>query len=79
MYNPNVKLVDLYKDGVWKCKIEYKKVLSSQQENNHQNSSWQLVGAKFDYENNPGSEVVQELQFAQLPTTVTNEMTRIDI
>ena len=50
MYNPNVKLVDLYKDGVWKCKVEYKKVLSSQQTNNHQDSSWELVGSKFDYE-----------------------------
>ena len=26
MYDPNVKLVDLYKDGVWKCKVAYKKV-----------------------------------------------------
>ena len=79
MYNPNVKLVDLYKDGVWKCKIEYKRTLSSQQTNNHQDSSWQLIGAKFDYENNPGELLVEELQFTQLPNTVTNDMTRIDI
>jgi len=78
MYNPNVKLVDLYKDGVWKCKVEYKKTIAPQ-EQDHLGYSWILVGAKFDYEDNPGVEEVEKLQFSQLPNTVTNDMTRIDI
>ena len=79
MYDPNVKLVDLYKDGVWKCKVAYTKVISTQDQNNHQDYSWQLNLARFDYDNNPGNAEVAELQFASLPNAITDSMTRIDI
>ena len=75
MYDPYVKLVDVYKDGVWKCKVEYKKVLASQTEGEH----WKLNGARFDYENNPGSSEVQQFQFTGYPDTVEDSLTRIDI
>ena len=65
MHDPNVKLVDLYKDGVWKCKVAYTKVISTQEQNDHQDHSWQLNLA--------------ELQFASLPNAITDSMTRIDI
>ena len=42
MHDPNVKLVDLYKNGVWKCKVAYTKVISTQEQNDHQDHSWQL-------------------------------------
>ena len=79
MHDPNVKLVDLYKDGVWKCKVAYTKVISTQEQNDHQDHSWQLNLARFDYDNNPGSAEVAELHFASLPNAITDSMTRIDI
>lgn len=79
MYNPNVKLVDVYKDGVWGCKVEYHKAFSTQDVNNHQNFSWEYAGIYFDMDNNPGVALVQQLQFSSFPSIVPDDMTRIDL
>ena len=79
MHNPYIKTVDVYKDGVWKCKVEYEKVKSGQGENNWQDTTWQLIGARFDYDNNPGVSEVREFQFASFPSTVEDSLTRLDL
>lgn len=78
MYNPNVKLVDLYRGGVLKGKLEYKKTIS-QQEQDHIGYTWTFVGVKFSYESNPGPEEIAFLQFLTYPETVGDNLTRIDI
>ena len=50
MHDPNVKLVDLYKNGVWKCKVAYTKVISKKEQNVKQDHYWQLNLARIDYD-----------------------------
>lgn len=76
-FDPNLKLVDLYVNGIWKCKLAYEIAYGSQQDGHK--PMWKLSGVRFDYHKNPGPDDVSELQFKKYPQTIDDSVEKIDL
>tara|TARA_B100000902_G_C27218101_1_gene868132 strand:+ start:1046 stop:1300 length:255 start_codon:yes stop_codon:yes gene_type:complete len=82
-YDPNIKLVDLYKSSEWICKLEYKFVIDAQTSDTtgyDGSGTWQYVGPKFDYNNRPSDDKVGEVQLQwSIPPTISASATKVQL
>jgi len=79
VYDPNVRYVDLYVNGVWKALIHLEKKISGQQDN-HSSYVWEVIGLKWSYDKRPPDSEIAGLQLGiKLPKTLEENIDRYDI